>query len=49
MGDIGYLDETGRLHLVAHKRDMIMTGGENVYSTGSRISSRHVRACGKLP
>ncbi len=32
-GDIGYLDEEGFLYLVDRAKDMIVTGGENVYST----------------
>ncbi len=32
-GDIGYLDTRGRLHLVDRLKDMIVTGGENVFST----------------
>jgi long-chain acyl-CoA synthetase len=31
-GDAGYLDEEGYLHLVDRVKDMIVTGGENVYS-----------------
>jgi len=31
-GDIGRLDERGRLYLLDRKKDMIITGGENVYS-----------------
>jgi long-chain acyl-CoA synthetase len=31
-GDAGYLDEGGYLHLVDRVKDMIVTGGENVYS-----------------
>jgi acyl-CoA synthetase (AMP-forming)/AMP-acid ligase II len=30
-GDVGYLSETHRLHLVNRKGDMIITGGYNVY------------------
>jgi long-chain acyl-CoA synthetase len=31
-GDAGYLDEKGYLYLVDRVKDMIVTGGENVYS-----------------
>jgi len=30
-GDIGHLDDQGRLYIVDRKKDMIITGGENVY------------------
>jgi acyl-CoA synthetase (AMP-forming)/AMP-acid ligase II len=30
-GDIGYYDDTGNIYLVDRKKDMIITGGENVY------------------
>jgi fatty-acyl-CoA synthase len=31
-GDLGYLDDEGFLTLVDRKKDMVITGGENVYS-----------------
>jgi long-chain acyl-CoA synthetase len=32
-GDLGYRDDDGFVHIVDRKKDMIITGGENVYST----------------
>jgi len=32
-GDMGYIDEDGYVYIVDRKKDMIVSGGENVYST----------------
>jgi long-chain acyl-CoA synthetase len=38
-GDLGYMDEQAYLYLVDRAKDMIVTGGENVYST--EVEDRH--------
>jgi acyl-CoA synthetase (AMP-forming)/AMP-acid ligase II len=41
-GDLGYLDEEGYLFLVDRLKDMIVTGGENVYSVEvEAVIARH--------
>jgi len=32
-GDVGYLDEEGYLYLIDRAKDMLVSGGYNVYST----------------
>jgi acyl-CoA synthetase (AMP-forming)/AMP-acid ligase II len=32
-GDLGWMDDQGYVHLTDRKKDMIITGGENVYSS----------------
>ena len=41
-GDLGYADKDGYIYLVDRAKDMIITGGENVYSTEVEdVLSRH--------
>jgi long-chain acyl-CoA synthetase len=41
-GDIGYFDTDGFLHLVDRKKDMLVSGGYNVYPADiERIAARH--------
>jgi long-chain acyl-CoA synthetase len=41
-GDMGYLDEQSRLFVVDRKKDMIISGGENVYSVEvENVISQH--------
>ena len=37
-GDIGYMDEEGYLFLIDRKKDMIISGGENIYSREVEIA-----------
>ena len=35
-GDVGYLDDAGRVFVVGRDDEMIVSGGENVYPSRSR-------------
>lgn len=41
-GDIGYLDAEGRIYIVDRKKDMVISGGENIYCAEvERVLSEH--------
>ena len=48
VGDVGYLDEDGYLYLCDRKRDMVISGGVNIYPAeieSALIAMRGVRDC----
>ena len=47
MGDIGYLDEQGFLFIVDRKKDMIISGGENIYPREVEIALEQHPAVGQ--
>lgn len=41
-GDVGYLDAEGRIYIVDRKKDMVISGGENIYCAEvERVLSEH--------
>ena len=44
-GDVGYRDEDGYFYIVDRKKDMIITGGFNVYSAEVEAGVMHWRKC----
>ena len=51
-GDIGYLDQAGKLHIVGRSKDMINVGGENVFAWEVELAIRlmpNVTECVAFP
>jgi long-chain acyl-CoA synthetase len=47
-GDLGRLDQSGHLYLVDRKKDMVITGGENVYTSEVEIALSEHPAVGDV-
>ena len=47
-GDLATIDEENYIYIVDRAKDMIISGGENIYSVEERMLSTHILRCWRL-